>query len=51
MTNKPGNHVSTEDMMPSPTDEIPAAPGAKPVEAPETERVEDDGEPLGSSFA
>lgn len=48
---KPGNPIAKDDMAPKPTDEMPTAPGAEPAEAPETEHIEDEGEPLGSNFA
>ena len=51
MTNRPGNHVSTDDMAPTPIDELPKAPGSAPADAPETEHIEDDGEPIGANFA
>ncbi len=49
--NKPGNHVETNDMAPSTSDETPKAPDLGSTEAPETEHIKDEGEPIGSNFA
>jgi hypothetical protein len=51
MTNRPGNPIATDDMAPKPTDEAPKAPGSVPTDAPETEHIEEDGEPIGANFA
>lgn len=51
MTNKPGKQIQQDDMAPKVTDELPAAPGSAPTDAPEAEHIEDDGEPLGGNFA
>lgn len=49
---KPGNPIAKDDMAPKLTEEVPTPPGAEePAEAPETEHIEDDGEPLGANFA
>lgn len=48
---KPGNPIAKDDMALKPTDEAPTPPGSEPTEAPETEHIEDEGEPLGANFA